>query len=106
MKTTHLLLITLTTISFVACGSTNNTTTATPTPTSTPAVVNQDSFEKINIDVNCTSPDTITNYISLKSGDQIIQDETDSNVTILHDQEDVKKVCLESGKAHIKRSSL
>ncbi len=100
--------MTLTTISFVACGGTNNTatTSATATPTDTTAVVNQDSFEKIDIDANCTSPDTLTDYISLKSGDQIIQDETDSNVTILHDQEDVKKVCLQSGKAHIKRSSL
>ena len=105
MKTTHLLIMTLTTISFIACGDSSSVVKSSNSNNTT-AVVNEDSFEKLNIDVNCTSPDTISNYITLKSGDQLIKDEKDSNITILHDQEGVKKVCLESGKVHIRRSSL
>ena len=93
MKTIHLLLVTLTAISFTACG------------TDPVEGFNGNSFEEIAIDVNCTTPDTPDNYITLKSGDQIIKDEEDSNITILHDENGIKKVCIESGKAHINRAN-
>lgn len=92
MKVTHLLIATLIAISFTACGS------------STVEDSTGDSSENIDIDVNCTSPDTVSDYITLNSADQIVKDEEDSNITILHDQEGVKKVCLQSGKAHIVRA--
>ncbi len=98
--------MTLIAISFIACGSSSSVKSSSSNSNNTTTIVNEDSFEKINIDVNCTSPDKIADYIALKSGDQLIKDEEDSNITILHDQEGIKKVCLQSGKVHIRRSSL
>ena len=97
--------MTLITISFIACGD-NSTNSISNANNNTTEPVDEDLFEKISIDVNCTSPDNIIDYITLRSGDQLIKDEEDSNITILHDQERVKKVCLQSGKVHIRRSSL
>ena len=102
--------MTLTTISFIACGdsssSKNSISNDTNESNNTTEPIEEDLFEKISIDVNCTSPDTVSDYITLRSADQIIKDEEDSNITILHDQEGIKKVCLQSGKVHIQRSSL
>jgi hypothetical protein len=91
--TTHLLIATLTAISFTACG--NDPIEG----------FDGNSYEKIAIDVNCTTLNTIDEYITLKSGDQIIKDEEDSNITIFHDENGVKKICLQSGKAHINRAN-
>ncbi|MBU1667524.1 hypothetical protein KKC13_03840 [bacterium] len=95
MKTTHLLIATLTAISFTACGGDNHV-----------EGFDGNSYEEIAIDVACTSPDTPEGYITLKSADQIIKDEEGSNITILHDENGVKKVCISSGKAHINRANV
>jgi hypothetical protein len=91
--TTHLLIATLTAISFTACG--NDSIEG----------FNGNSYEEIAIDINCSTLDTIDKYIILKSGDQIIKDEEDSNITIFHDENGVKSICLQSGKAHINRAN-
>jgi len=57
----------------------------------------------IPIDVNCTTPATIATYIPLQSGDAIVKEEDNTTVNIYHDLDGTKKVCLDSGKAHILR---
>lgn len=94
----NIVLSAIVTISFTACGggSSDNHVEG----------FNGNSYEEIAIDVVCTDPDTPDAYIVLKSGDQIIKDEEDSNITILHDENGLKKVCLDSGKAHINRANI
>lgn len=61
----------------------------------------------IDINISCvlapTSNDFDT-YISLNSGDEIINDEPNTLVTTYHNINGEKKVCLNSGKAHIVRN--
>lgn len=42
-------------------------------------------------------------YITLNSGDKIVNDTPDAKVTTYHNANGEKKVCLNSGKAHIVR---
>lgn len=63
-------------------------------------------IENTAIDVNCTATSTavdIATYITTISGDSIVEDVTGSTVSIFVDANNVKKVCLVSGKAHIER---
>lgn len=60
----------------------------------------------IPIDVNCTATSStadIETYITTQAGDSIVQDETNTTVSLFIDATDTKKVCLVSGKAHILR---
>ena len=60
----------------------------------------------IPIDVNCTATSTaadIDTYITTIAGDSIVQDETNTTISMFIDATDAKKVCLVSGKAHILR---
>jgi hypothetical protein len=60
----------------------------------------------INIDVNCIENPTandISNYITLQSGDVIVKDNDGAEVSIYHDSDGIKKVCLEIAAAHIIR---
>lgn len=60
----------------------------------------------IPIDINCTtSPNTtdISNYITLNSGDVIVKDNDGAEISIYHDINGTKKVCLETPSAHIVR---
>ena len=62
----------------------------------------------IAIDVNCEANSTasdIATYITTISGDDIVQDETNTTVSIFIDADGVSKVCLEggAGAAHIER---
>lgn len=62
--------------------------------------------QKIPIDVNCTAISTsvdIATYITTISGDSIVEDVTGTMVSIFVDANNVKKVCLVSGRAHIER---
>ncbi len=45
----------------------------------------------------------IATYIPLQSGDTLVKDDNNTSVKIYHDVSGIKKVCLESGKAHILR---
>jgi cytoskeletal protein RodZ len=82
---------------------TNNTTSKTPerTNTSTPpsTVVG-----KVTIEVQCTTPPSISDYLELQSGDKIIKESEDSVVKIYHDENNLKYVCLESGQVYVERS--
>jgi len=86
--------MTIITIGFTACGGGNNV-----------EGFNGNSYEEINIDKVCATPDTVDEYITLKSGDQIVKDNEGTEISILHDENNVKKICLNSGTAHINRKN-
>jgi hypothetical protein len=88
------IIITVITIGFTACGGTNDI-----------EGFEGNSYEEINISKSCTSPDKVDDYISLKSGDQIVKDSEGTQISILHDENSVKKICLKSGTAHINRAN-
>lgn len=60
--------------------------------------------EKIGITITCTTPATLSDYIELKSGDTIVKDEESSIIKLYHDENNLKRVCLQSGKAHVERA--
>ena len=93
-KVISTLLILTTSISFMACGGESNTVEG----------FDGNSYEEINISKVCTSPDTVDDYIELKSGDQIVKDDEGGTISILHDENGLKKICLKSGTAHINRA--
>jgi hypothetical protein len=92
-KTVSLIIMLLSSLSFTACGG-----------GSSADGFSGNSYEEINISKACTSPDVLSEYITLKSADQIVKDEEGTNISILHDEAAVKKVCLNSGVAHINRA--
>ena len=57
----------------------------------------------IQIDVNCTTVADIATYISLQSNDAIVKNDNNTSVSIYHDLNGTKKICLVSGSAHILR---
>lgn len=64
--------------------------------------------EIVDISINCVANPTSNDfdtYITLNSGDKIVNDDVGAQVTIYHDIDGVKKVCLveNTGKAHIVR---
>ena len=66
----------------------------------------KDSEELIPINIACvTSPDSnnIDSYITLNSGDTIVKDNDGAEISIYHDVNGVKKVCLVTPSAHIIR---
>lgn len=63
--------------------------------------------DNIKIDVKCVpsaSASDIESYITLESGDIIKEEESGTKVSIYHTANGVRKVCLDSGKAHIVRN--
>ncbi|CAA6807473.1 MAG: Unknown protein [uncultured Sulfurovum sp.] len=63
-----------------------------------------EAIEKISIEIPCTTPTTLSNYVELKSGDTIVKDEVSSSIKLYHDENNLKRVCLQSGKAHVERA--
>jgi len=57
----------------------------------------------ISIDVVCNDTDSIDGYITLQTGDIIIKNEENTEITIYHDEDNQKVVCLDSGSASINR---
>lgn len=83
----------LSTIAFTACGGGDNASFS-------------NSETLIDITIPCeTTPDSndISSYITLNSGDVIVKDTNDTKISIYHDVNGTKKVCLTSGSAHIIR---
>lgn len=63
--------------------------------------------ETIAITISCVatpSSNDFASYITLNSGDEIVNDSADANVTTYHNVGGEKKVCLNSGSAHIVRN--
>ena len=56
--------------------------------------VKESSYKKIPVEVACSYPDTAIDYIDLKGGDQTFRYTEASGITVFHDENDVKKVCL------------
>lgn len=65
-----------------------------------------EAVEKIGISITCTTPATLDDYIELKSGDKIVKDKEESSIKLYHDENNLKRVCLQSGEAHIERSNI
>ena len=85
-------IITGMTLGFSACSNDGSTEAA--------------STVNIPIDVNCISSASATEietYITTQSGDTIVKDEDNTTVSIVLDANAVKRICLESGSAHIVR---
>ena len=62
--------------------------------------------QKIVIDVNCSTPITtvlINSYISMISGDVLVQAGNNTIVEIYHNTNGTKKVCLAGGSAYLIR---
>jgi len=60
----------------------------------------------IPITIQCVGNPTTTNinsYITLNSGDVIVKDSSNAEVSIYHDSNGIKKVCLVTASAHIIR---
>lgn len=67
---------------------------------------NSDAELRVQIDVNCTTPVTqtlIDSYVTMFSGDVLVQEDNTTSVVVYHDLNDTKKVCLESGSAYLIR---
>lgn len=61
----------------------------------------------IDINISCVLAPTsndFNSYLTLYSGDEIVNDEPNTLVTTYHNINGEKKVCLNSGKAHIVRN--
>ncbi|PHS34503.1 MAG: hypothetical protein COA92_01000 [Sulfurovum sp.] len=97
MKKEYLKIIMVTVLAFAisGCGGSNKS--------NNPVVTQETS---IDIDVNCiveATPTDIETYITTVAGDTLVQDESNTSVSIFFDVEGTKKVCLENSKAHILR---
>ena len=92
IKIASLSLLTLATLSFTACGGGGDDA----------SFKNTENLVDINIqcEVNATSSDIAT-YITVNSGDVIVKEEDNTTISLYHDINGTKKVCLVSGSAHI-----
>jgi len=92
---------------FMACdGNAKNENTnivAGINNTNETAVIDDSALEKIAIDVKCTTPATISDYIELLKDDTIVKSEDNTTVSIYHNENSNKKVCLDYGEAYIER---
>lgn len=97
MRTIIIFIVSIMALSFSACSNwpygegsgDTNTTTIT-----------------IAIDVACIANPTLSDidtYITTLSGDSIVKDDENTTISIFQDTNNVKKVCLESGVAHLLR---
>lgn len=75
-------------MSFMACGGSSE----------------KNATNNVNISQHCGTSDNLSQYIEVKSGDQIIKEDNTTDFTIFHDRNGQKRVCLHSGKASIKRT--
>jgi hypothetical protein len=83
----------LVTLTFTACGGGGGGDSASF----------KDAQTIIPIDINCTTPATISAYITMKSGDVVVKEDDNTTIKIYHDANDNKKVCLVNGSANLVR---
>jgi hypothetical protein len=86
-KLTTITLLTLTAITFNSCGGESCATA-----------------QVLAIDAVCNANNDITDYTPLQTGDIITKDEDNTTINILHNQENQKFACMESGSASIMRT--
>lgn len=63
-------------------------------------------YEKVNIDVSCVNdPDStdIDTYITILSGDTLVKENNNTTVSIYHDINNLKKICISTGSAYLLR---
>lgn len=90
-------LLVLVTLSFNACGGGGGDDAG---------FTNTSSENRINIDVNCITPVTtvaINSYVTMLSGDVLVQATNNTVVETYHDTNGTKKICLVSGSAYLIR---
>jgi hypothetical protein len=66
-------------------------------------VIDDTTLEKIAIDIECETSTSISEYIALVKGDTIIKGEENTTISIFHDENNQKRVCLNAGEAYIER---
>jgi len=86
--TTQLTLLILALITFNSCGGGGSCPTTT---------------QVLAIDAQCNAINDLSQYTPLQSGDIITKEEDNTLISIFHDQDNNKVVCIESGKASIIR---
>lgn len=102
MKNTLLMLsLVAITTSFNACGGSSSSNSQEESTTNLETEVQ---FEKIYVEVNCTTPPNITEYIKVIKKDKIKEVTSDSSIKLYHDENNLKKVCLVSGEVFILRA--
>ena len=101
MKRVYLMIVVA--ISFTACGGSSSNTNESIVLGVIAEDNNNSYSEKIEIDVECAIPESIDSYIELQKGDKIIKEETNSTIGVYHDENSMKRVCLDSGVAYIER---
>jgi hypothetical protein len=89
------MIVTVTTVVlFTACGGGSNTLEG----------FDGNSFEKIAISQTCTPSDAVDEYFTLNSGDRVMKESEGTEVSIFHDENSLKKICLNSGSAYVIRA--
>jgi len=88
--TTQLTLLILALITFNSCGG-----------GSCPATT-----QVLAINAHCNINNDMSQYTPLQSGDIITKEEDNTLISIFHDQDNNKVVCIESGKASIIRGGV
>lgn len=92
IKLAKLSLLTLLSLSFSACGGGGDSSSFENSETIT---------DITTVCVTTPTSTDISSYITLNSEDVIIKDSNDAVISIYHDTDGTKKVCLVSGTAHI-----
>lgn len=82
-------LVTLGALTFTACGSGDADFSGT-------------SGSTVSI-VDCNSSTVVTDYTPLQSADVVVQDDNNTIVNTYHDIDGNKRICVDSGSAHIVR---
>ncbi len=96
----YLLIPTLALI-FSACGGGGGSSSTDPDNPDNPDNPDTPTLTQI---VSCDSSTNIADYTSLNSEDTIVKDTPDTVVTIYHDSDGNKKVCVEAGSAAVQPS--
>ena len=94
----QMLLMIVSLVLLVACGGSGSATK--------PVDTNESKTVSIEIDRDCIANHTveaISTYITLKSGDTIVRDETNTKIEMYQGDDDTKAVCIVNGSAHIVR---
>jgi|GEM_PF-1087317 len=62
-----------------------------------------DTTQVVAIDAPCNDNNDFSNYIPIQSGDIVAQEEENTIINIIHNEDNEKSICVESGKANIFR---
>ena len=107
IKLKELLLTTIIIFLFSACGGGSDTedTESMGSSGNTISSKSSDSVDaNIKITVACTTPATIPTYYLLQSNDVIVKGSDDTEISLYHDSNNERRVCLVKGSASVIRN--